>query len=294
MMEFKRFHPVVNLTYFVMVIGFSVVYMHPVSLAISFVSGLLYSLMLGGKKVARFNLIYMLPLMLVTAVINPLFNHRGITVLAYLWGGNPLTLEAVIYGFAAAVMLAAVICYFSCFNVIMTSDKLTYLFGRIIPSLSLVFSMTLRFVPKFSAQLKQVVNAQKSIGRFSSGGTLKRAKNGLSVLSIMTTWALENSIETADSMKSRGFGQDRRTSFSNIRFEKRDLVTLIFVIGAAVYVIIGALSGVASFQYFPDMKSADFSSYGFSVFAVYLLLCILPVITECWEGVKWKLLRRKI
>lgn len=292
-MEFKRFHPVVNLIYFVFVIGFSVVYMHPVSLAVSFVSALLYSLMLGGKKMIRFNLIYMLPLMILAAVINPLFNHQGITVLAYFPGGNPLTLESVMYGLAAAVMLAAVICYFSCFNIIMTSDKLTYLFGKIIPSLSLVFSMTLRFVPRFSTQLRHVVNAQKSIGNFGSGGILKRAKGGLSVLSIMTTWALENSIETADSMKSRGYGQGRRTSFFVVRFEKKDLIALIFMIAAAAYVVVGALTGVVKFEYFPAMKGAEISWYGLSVFTVYLLLCILPVILECWGGIKWKLLRRK-
>ena len=232
--------------------------------------------------------------MILAAVINPLFNHQGITVLSYFPGGNPLTLEAVIYGLAAAVMLAAVICYFSCFNVIMTSDKLNFIFGRIIPSLSLVFSMTLRFVPRFSAQLKNVVNAQKSIGNFSSGGTLKRAKTGLSVLSVMTTWALENSIETADSMKSRGYGTGKRTSFFTLKFEKKDLSALIFMLLAAAYVAVGAAKGMTWFEYFPAMKGADFSWYGLSVFAVYFLLCNLPVIIECWGEVKWKSLRRKI
>jgi energy-coupling factor transport system permease protein len=46
-------------------------------------------------------------------------------------------------------MLAAVISWFSCYNAVMTSDKFVYLFGRVIPALSLILSMTLRFVPKF-------------------------------------------------------------------------------------------------------------------------------------------------
>ena len=76
--------------------------------------------------------------------------------------------------------------------------------------MSLLLSMTLRFVPKFKSQIKVVSDAQKCVGRdISNGGVLERAKNGLTILSVMITWALENAIETADSMKSRGYGLKR-------------------------------------------------------------------------------------
>lgn len=294
MREFKNYHPFINLIYFVFVIGFSVVSMHPVSLCISFITALLYSVVLEGKKAVKFMFIFMLPLMILAAVVNPLFNHQGMMILAYFPSGNPLTFEAVVYGFASSAMLAAVMCYFFCFNIIMTKDKLTYLFGRIIPSVSLVFTMTLRFVPKFSAQLKQVVSAQKAIGNFGDSSVKKRAKQGLSVLSVMTTWALENSIETADSMKSRGYGTGKRTSFSNVRFEKRDGFALCFMIVAGAYAIIGTLCGVTGYEYFPVMEGVKISGYGVSVFAVYFLLCIFPVIAGCLEEGKWKLLKQKI
>ena len=68
----------------------------------------------------------------------------------------------------------------------MTSDKFVYLFGRIIPALSLVLSMTLRFIPKFQAQIHTVSNAQRCVGRdVSDGSLLQRAKHGLTILSIM-------------------------------------------------------------------------------------------------------------
>ena len=71
----------------------------------------------------------MLPLLLLTALINPAFNHEGQTILTYLSNGNPITLESIVYGVAAAAMLVAVICWFSCYNSVMTSDKFVYLFG---------------------------------------------------------------------------------------------------------------------------------------------------------------------
>ena len=287
MEEFKKYHP--------MVICFSCFIIHPVTLAVSFFTAFAYSVMLKGKKAIRKNLLYMTPLILFTALINPAFNHDGATILSYLPDGNPLTLESIIYGVCAAVMIAAVICHFSCYNEVMTSDKFIYLFGRIIPALSLIISMVLRFVPRFSAQLKVVINARKCMGQdISKGSIIKRAKNGLTVLSIMTTWALENAIETADSMKSRGYGAPGRTAFSVFSFDKRDLKALCALVLLGGYVLFGGIYGGFYFRFFPSIKTTQISFFEISLFAAYLLLFTLPIIIELWEVRKWRSLRSKI
>ncbi len=295
MSEFKTYHPIVNFTYFLFVIGFSCFFMHPVCLSISLISGFTYSVMLKGKKRVKINLIYMLPTLIIMALINPAFNHEGITVIKYLPSGNPLTAESIVYGLCAAIMIVSVICHFSCYNEIMTSDKFIYLFGKIIPAMSLIISMTLRFVPKFTAQLKVVTNAQRCMGRdISNGSIIKRTKCGLNILSIMTTWSLENAIETADSMKSRGYGIPGRTAFSIFTFNKRDKKALICILLLGIYTLVGNLMGGMHFIFFPSVKSAAISPFGISVFLAYLLLCICPIIIEIQEVRKWKALRSKI
>ena len=292
MNEFKTYHPIVNFVYFIFVIGFSCVFMHPVSLVISIFSGFTYSVMIKCKSAVKTNLIYMLPTLLFAALINPAFNHEGITIIKYLPSGNPLTLESVIYGLAAAIMIVSVICWFSCYTEVMTSDKFIYLFGRIIPSLSLILSMTLRFVPRFSAQLKTVANAQRCMGRdVSNGSIVERAKHGLSILSIMTTWALENAIDTADSMKSRGYGHPGRTAFSIFTFDKRDKKALLCIMILGMYTLAGNLMGGMYFRYFPSMKANEFSVFGLSVFVAYFALCICPIVIEIWEVRKWKAIK---
>jgi len=295
MNEFKTYHPIVNFTYFVFVIGFSCFFMHPACLSISLASGFIYSVMLKGKKQVKTNLIYMLPMLITMALINPAFNHEGITIIEYLPSGNPLTLESIIYGLCAAIMIVSVICHFSCYNEVMTSDKFIYLFGKIIPAMSLIISMTLRFVPKFVAQFKVVTNAQRCMGRdVSNGSIIKRAKNGLNILSIMTTWSLENAIETADSMKGRGYGIPGRTAFSVFSFDKRDRKALIFILFLGIYTFTGNMMGEIAFVYFPKVNMTDITPFGISVFVSYLLLCIFPVIIELWEVRKWNALRSKI
>ncbi len=295
MNEFKTYHPIVNFIYFAFVIVFSCFFMHPLCLLISLICGFTYSVMLKGAKNIKTNLLFILPMMILTAIINPLFNHNGVTIIAYFKNGNPLTVESIIYGLCAALMIASVICHFSCYNEVMTSDKFIYLFGKIIPSLSLIISMTLRFVPRFAAQLKVVANAQKCMGRdISSGNIITRAKNGLNILSIMTTWSLENAVETADSMKSRGYGIAGRTAFSIFKFDKRDAKALISILVLGTYTFIGNLFGGMYFRFFPSIKTAPLSVFSVSVFAAYLLLCLCPVIIEIREVIRWKALRSKI
>ena len=40
--EFSGFHPIVNFIYFALIIGFSMVFMHPVMLFISLITGITY------------------------------------------------------------------------------------------------------------------------------------------------------------------------------------------------------------------------------------------------------------
>ena len=275
--------------YFVLVIGMTMFLNHPVCLGISLVGALAYSIYLKGKKAVRFNLAYMLPLLVITALINPAFSHQGVTILAYLPSGNPLTLESILYGICAAFLLITVIAWFSCFNAVMTSDKFVYLFGRIIPALSLVLSMSLRFVPRFTAQIKVISNAQKCVGRdVGSGGLIKRAKQGIKILSILVTWALESAIDTADSMKSRGYGLPGRSAFSIYTFDSRDRQALAAVCLAGLYSICGAMAGGLGFQYFPLIKGVPFTAFTTSVFLAYFVLCAMPLIIEWREGRRWK------
>ena len=295
MNEFKHFHPIVNFTYFIFAIVFTCVFLHPVTLAISITVGFIYSLMLKGTQTIKKKLLFMLPSLFLMALINPAFNHEGVTILTYLPSGNPLTLESIFYGFVSATMIISTIVHFSCFNEVMTSDKFIYLFGKIIPSLSLIFSMVLRFVPKFGEQIKVVANSQKCIGKdISNGSIIKRAKAGLSILSIMVTWSLENAIDTSDSMKSRGYGLPQRGAFSIYTFTKRDAYALTAVLLLSAYVIFGGFLGELNFVCFPAILIADCSLFGISVFIAYFTLMALPILIEISEVRKWKSIKSKI
>ncbi len=236
-----------------------------------------------------FTLKWCIPLVLLTAFLNPAFSHEGTTILLYFPSGNPLTLESILYGLSSGVMIATVMLWFVNFNRVITSDKFIYLFGRIIPAMSLVLSMTLRFIPKFRAQMELTVDAQKSIGRDISQGSLwYRTKIAITVLSIMVTWSLENAIETADSMKSRGYGLKDRTAFSIYRFDDRDKMALLYLGFCGFYLLAGVIISAFGFRYFPSIRYIGLNAVTLSFQFVYLILCLMPVVLNYLEERKWK------
>lgn len=286
---FSEYHPAVTFAYFAAVILFSVFLMHPLCLAASLAASFACAICLRGAYGMRFGVLYLLPAILLVMIINPAFNHKGTTTIAYLPSGNPLTLESVIYGAAAACLMAAVILWFYCFTSVMTSDKFMYLFGRIIPSLSLVLSMTIRFVPLFAARLRTVRDAQHCVGNSISDTSLvQKFKAAAKVLSAAVSWSMENAIDTADSMKGRGYGSGKRTAYSVFRFTHRDVVCLTVVLILTAYTAVGIFLGRADFSYFPSVSSLSAEPYAVSIFCAYSALCFLPVILHVKEEIRWK------
>lgn len=292
---FAGYHPLVNFLYFLIVIGATMCYMHPVYLGLSLLGSLSYAWYLRGNRMFRVVLLGMLPSCLLMAVINPLFNHEGATMLFYLKNGNPMTLESIVYGLASGVMLAAVVSWFSVFHEVMTSDKFMYLFGKTVPAFSLMLSMALRFVPRFTEQIKRVASAQQCIGRNVTNGKIyERAGHGMRILSITTTWALENSVETADSMKSRAYGLRGRTNFTLYRYDKRDgILTGVLLVTSALLLY---LSGSRQMRilYFPVFVINEPTPAALFGYLLYGLLCLLPVLFNLWEDRKWRSLRSNI
>ena len=139
---FSGFHPVVNFIFFLVALGLTMFIQQPVYLLISMISGCAYLLYLQGKKGFLRQVGYLVPILVMMAIMNPMFNHEGITVLWYLPNDNPVTLEAICFGLASAVMMGSSIVWFNCCNTVFTSDKIIYLFGRVIPALSLMISMS--------------------------------------------------------------------------------------------------------------------------------------------------------
>ena len=289
---FAGFHPAVNLCFFASVIGLTMFLMHPVFLLLSLVFASIYLwYLLGAKRFLR-QLGFLVPVLIFTAVLNPLFNHEGVTVLFALPNGNPVTWEAVCFGLASAVLMGASIFWFTCCNAVFTTDKIIYLFGRAIPSLSLLISMTLRFVPRFKDHLLATWQVQRAMEPPQNKlGSLRQA---LTAFSATVSWAMEQSIVTADSMKSRGYGSAGRTAYAIYRFERRDGAALAVLAALFLGTTVPWLLGHVRWSFYPAMTGAILGIGQIISYLSFLGLCLMPLIIDLTEDFKWNSLRSKI
>lgn len=286
---FAAYHPIVLFLYFAILLGFSMFCMHPVVLCFSFGGGICYYGQLKGSRSLTALLKRVLPLLLITIVINPSFNHAGLTILCYLPSGNPLTLESIAYGIAAGLMLMDILIWFACLHEVITADKIMYLFGRVIPSLALLLSMTLRFVPEFMKHFEQVKEAQQMLGRdVANGPLLRRIRNAISCFSIVVTWSLENAVDTADSMLSRGYGSGKRTAYTLYRLEERDRSLILFLCCTALLLSSGGAAGKLFWRYFPDIRGKITDPLTICFLLTFLVLVFLPAIIHEKEERIWK------
>lgn len=287
MNAFSAYHPAVLLLYFAAVLLITMFTTHPVLLTIALLGGVCFCTLLEKPRAFWRNLAVYLPLFFLIAVTNPLFSHNGVTPLFFL-NGNPVTLEALLYGVDIAAMLVAVLYWFKCCNRILTSDKLLFLFGRLTPKLSLLLSSALRFIPLFKQQLHKIRAAQKAMGLYSSPSYVDRLKSGGRVFSAMITWSLENAIDTGASMKARGYGLKQRSHFALFRFTRRDGGMLALILALSGGTLGGACGGRTAFAFYPQMSAVACDAGALAAYLAFFGLCFLPFIVEVEENLRWK------
>lgn len=190
---------------------------------------------------------------LVMSALNPLFVHRGSTPLFFL-NGKAITLEALFYGINSSLRLVTAVIWFRGFSVVMTNERLFCLVGRLSPKISAVLAMAVRFVPDLLAQGRKISSYSRVSGQNGDYSLIGRVKNAMTVFSALVTWSVESAVQTADSMKARGFELGGRTAYSRFTFAAED----------AVLILLGASSCVSAFVLNKKMNVIFYPTLNFS------------------------------
>lgn len=302
---FLSFHPAVNFLYFSVMIIFAVAIFHPVTSTMSLAGALAYAILLRGKKALGFFIKMPFVIMLLIFIMNPVFVHKGITIF-FMIGDIQITKEAFVYGGCSAMATGAVIMWFYCYSQVMTSDRFMAVFGKIAPASSLVFSMVLRFLPRLTEKAGRISEAQDCILCSNNEESVKeietskadretkkihkkrKIKKGIQTTSILTTWALENSIETADSMRARGYGLKGRTNYSGFKMTAGDAALAAVIAGITVMVIIAKAMGSLYFAAYPIVYFESMSAMTAAAVVAHTILSLAPVLMFAREAMIWK------
>ena len=292
MRAFSEMNPAAAALHLLLTACITIFCMEPLLLTLSLVCAAAFFVVRNGTAHRRFHL-FAIGLPLLFALLNPLWNQHGTTVL-FLINDRAITLEALYYGGVTGLRLAGMLYWFRNFSDLMTSEKLFYLFRFLSPRLALVFSMTVRHLALFRQQMRKIQQSQKALGLYREDHFIDDVRGGARVFSVLLTWALENGIITANSMAARGYGSGKRTSYVTFRMNLRDWVLLALTLTLGAWTIRTMLTGALTWEYYPVCVPPERNIEYLLGILSYALLAALPLIYEGKEAYTWYRLRSGI
>ena len=113
--------------------------------------------------------------------------------------------------------------------------------------IAMMMSIALRFIPTLIEETDKIMAAQKARGAaLSEGNILKRAKALVPILIPLFVSAFRRADELAVAMESRCYhGGNDRTKLKELKYQKKDTIALILVVGAIAVILLCNLLGAA-------------------------------------------------
>ena len=128
-----------------------------------------------------------------------------------------------------------------------------------------------------------------------NGKLQEKVEHGMYIVSALTSWALEGGVVMADSMKSRGFGMGKRSSFSIYRMRVLDKQLLILMVILISTILICAFNGGMAVDYTPKMHVSGIDCIWTVLGGIcYFIFLSIPTVMHMKEELTWRILKSKI
>lgn len=172
-------------------------------------------------------------------LLNFISAHLGTTVLFQLPEsipalGGPYTLEALTFGVAVGLTIAAAILAAAPFSFVLQPHDVMDALPPALSRTGTALAASLNLVPAIGASFVEVAEAQRMRG-WRPGGPRSWAE----VVVPVVLSSVESSIQLAESMEARGFGSQPRSRFQPARLRPGDW-TLVSASGASVAMFLAA------------------------------------------------------
>lgn len=276
---FTMSHPAVPALYMMLTLGLTMFSMQPVLITLSLAGGLAYGFATRGAARTLGALRWQLPVILIIALVNPLFSASGSTELFRI-GMRAVYLESMVYGLCMGGLFVASVLWFEAAASMLEYDKVLALLGNAAPVIALMISMCMRLIPQFLRRGRTVMAVQDAIdvpGRVPADPVRSR----LRASSVLMGWGMEDSLERADAMRSRGWGAaTRRTTYARYRLGRSDVAALVGLALFGVVTVTVAWTATTQYSFYPQLL-VPAPWPGYVVYAAWMVLpCALHASDE--------------
>ena len=198
-----------------------------ISSSIYFISLLVYVSLLGGifKKILK-NMMVLTPL------------------LAIIFIANYIVLFDVVESLIPVFKLLNLVISLNIFFLTTSPDDFSITLERLgFPiTVTLSFSLALRFIILLAKQLNEIVDAQLSRGySLDRGNLITRIRNYIPIIIPLIVLSIKKSIDVAETLEVRGFRTDvKHIPYNDLRIDRRDILFIMFNLGfiGLIYILL--------------------------------------------------------
>lgn len=266
---------------------------HPLYIGVLFLIINFTILASGNYKAFIYQLKFALPFVVLIMLINSLFNSSGSTYLlsVNVWGIIPFSvnLEGLVYGFVAGIKLMAIITAFSFNTLVIDPDHVLNLTRRLGYQISLMINMAMRLFPlvwQDYIRIREIQNYR--ILNFDNSSRLDRMKNQVPSLTILLVNSLNRSLQTAESLYSRGYGSGLPTVYSRYKWRITDYLLLGSIFLMVTVAIWAQFKPWSLYEYYPNLSGFDGLSFLTALLLGFILS--LPLLLN-WSYILWQRLK---
>lgn len=285
------FHPFVVFFYYLCVGMIAMYINHPIFLFIACLLMVAVNCTLENREALRQWTPLLAGMSLMIICFNVFLVSEGKHELFSFWG-KAVTLEALVFGVVMALSIILILLLFISFNQVLNGNKFLFIFSKFLPRTAFLTMLAVRFVPLLKNRLDEISDVQRVRGiTITSGTIVQRCKDGMTLIQILLAWSLEEAIETADSMKTRGYGLGKRSPYLPYKVTRRDLVWILALGSFLIICFIGGAFGHGRITIYPSIGSIEWSWMDWLLLLNIILILSFPLLVEGGELLRWKFFR---
>ncbi|HEX7066274.1 MAG TPA: energy-coupling factor transporter transmembrane protein EcfT, partial [Bacillales bacterium] len=111
---------------------------------------------------------------------------------------------------------------------------------------------------------------------------------------ILLTWALEEALQTADSMAARGYGLSGRSRYHPYKMAPKDWGALVYLIVAGTISVVGWKLGYGKLAVYPVLEPVFLHGREWLYLFMFLGFLGFPIAVEGREKLRWLFWKRMV
>ena len=181
-------------------------------------------------------------------------------------------------------LIAALLMVFPSLNVLLDSERILFLFSRLMQTSALILSMSMRFVPLLTRRAREL----RQLHRQDGEGLPARLSHAGKLLGALLDWTMEEGMQSSRTLRARGYGAQSRSFYGVFRFTARDAGASCLLLTSLGLMIGLRILGAGKWLYFPAFEAPHMDFLQAAGLTVLCLTCGYPFLLEagsrtlCW------------